>query len=821
MSTVQDIRYALRLLWKTPTFTLVAVLTLGLAIAANTVVFSVVNAVMIRPLPYPTPERLVRIDTQFPDQGFDKFWVSAPEYLALARDAHSYEALGAWTLDSVNLTGGQEPIAVEGAAVTASFWQTLGVSPKLGRVFDASEDTPGDPRAIVISYGLWRRSFGADPAVVGKTVHLDAVPVTVLGVMPEGFDFPNPTIDAWIPLRIDPVKARPANHYLTLTARLAAGVAPPAARAELGALAQAWGDADPHGHVIRPDRHPLVLASLTDDIVGPARVALLTLEAAVLFVLLIACANISNLLLARAEARSGEIAVRAALGATRARMARQFLTESVVLGVLGGAVGVALASWGLDLVIALLPEGLPRTHEIAIDGSVLLFALGTSMGASLLFGLSPILHAHGNLGEALRSATQRSVGTARKQLFRRALVVVEVGLAIVLVAGAGLMTRSFARLSQVDVGFEPRGLLTLDFQLDKRTYPKDEDADAFVTRLRDGATALPGVRSAALVFGTPPSRPVNANDFEIVGRTRAKTDPPWLIDYWQVVSEDALPTLGARLVAGRTIERTDVATSAAVVLVNEALARKYFPGEDPIGKRLVVSPGSSGKDKPDVVQTIVGVVADMKNGGIDAKVGSEVFLPVHQVSLIGFAPRAMKLVVRTDGDPRAHFGAMRAYVASADPNLPIAYLRTMDRVVYESIAKPRFVATLLAAFAGIALLMAAIGIYGVMSYTVERRTQELGVRMALGASAVQLEAMLVKQGLMLAVTGVLVGLGAAALLTALLGRWLSPLLFEVGSLDPVTYAITAPLMIVVAAIACWVPARRATLVHPMAALRHE
>jgi len=827
MTVRQDVHYALRLLWKTPTFAVVAVLTLGLAIAANTVVFSVVNAVMLKPLPYRAPEQLVRIDTQFPTQGFDKFWTSGPEYLALARDSRSYEGLAAWTLSRANLTGGQEPIAAEAAAVTASFAPVLGVAPALGRFFDEAEDAPGDPRAIVISDALWRRTFGADPSIVGKTVHLEAIPVTVVGVMPKGFDFPRAGTDVWVPLRLDPKKARPSNHYLTLTGRLGPGVTEAAARAELKALGDAWHEADPKGHTIGP-KHPMVLASLKGDVIGPVRPALLTLEAAVLFVLLIACANISNLLLARAEARSGEIAVRAALGATQARLVRQFLTESMVLGLLGCGVGVAMASWGLDGVVALLPEGLPRAQEIAIDGSVLVFALGVSLMTSLVFGLSPILHARGNLGEALRGATQRAVGSGKKQLFRRALVVVEVGLAIVLVAGAGLMARSFARLSRVDVGFEPRGLVTLGFQLDPRTYPTDGDVDALLSRLRDGAAALPGVRSAALVSGTPPSRSVDANDFEIVGHVQAMTDPPLGIDYWQMMSEDGLTTLGAHLVAGRAIARTDTATTEPVVLVNEAFARKFFPGESALGKRIVITPGSTGQGNPDVVQTIVGVVGDIKNGGIDAKAGAEVFVPVHQTMLINHGPwegvasaRSMKLVVRTDGDPRALFGSLRAYVASVDAALPIANMQTMDRVVAESIAKPRFVATLLAVFAGIALLMAAIGIYGVMAYTVERRTSELGIRMALGASAAQLKTMLVTQGLGLAGTGVIVGLAAAFGLTVALDRWLSPLLFEIGSLDPATYAVTAPLMIAVAAFACWVPARRATRIHPMAALRHE
>jgi putative ABC transport system permease protein len=815
---MQDIRFALRLLRKTPGFTLVCVLTLGLAIAANTVVFSVVNAVMLRPLPYRSPEALVRIDTQFHETHFDKFWVSPPEYLQLVKDSRSYESLGAWTLTNLNVTGGTEPVAVDAAATTASFFPTLGVQPMLGRFYDAGEDLPGDPRAIVISYGLWQRSFGKDPAIVGKTVRIDGAPVTVVGVMPKGFDYPQASIDVWVPVRIDPAKMQPGNHYLTIVARLRQGVAPGEARAELATLGDAWHAASPNQHTIRPN-HPMILTGLYDDMVEPVKVALLTLEAAVVFVLLIACANISNLLLARAEARSAEIAVRAALGASRGRLARQFLTESVVLGVFGAVAGVAMAVWGLDATVALLPDGVPRASEIRIDGTVLAFAMGASIAASLLFGLAPILHAYGNLGEALRGGTQRAVGSARKQLFRRALVVVEVGLAIVLVTGAGLMAKSFARLAQVDLGFEPRGTLVLAFQLDQRTYPKVEDVDALLTRLRNGAADVPGVRSAALVSGMPPVRQVMANDFEIVGKTHVKGETPWNVDFWQVMSEDALEVLGARLVAGRTIDKTDLATTQGVVLVNEAFAKKFFPGEDAIGKRLSLTADWPGR--PPSEQTIVGIVRDVKNRGIDATAGTEVFVPIHQTAQLGEAQRSVNLVVRTAGDPRAHFGAMRAFIASVDPSLPVAYLRTMDQVVYDSIAKPRFVATLLTVFAGIALLMAAIGIYGVMSYTVERRTHELGIRMAIGADAGRLKAMLVKQGLALAAAGVGFGICAALGVTALLGRWLAQLLFAVESVDPATYAVVVPLTLAVAAFACWVPARRATRIHPMNALRHE
>ncbi|HEY2509553.1 MAG TPA: ABC transporter permease [Polyangiaceae bacterium] len=822
MSILQDVRFALRQLRKAPTFTLVAMLTLGLAVAANTVVFSVVNAILIRPLPYPDAGRLVRIDTQFPTQHLDKFWVSGPEYLALSRDARSFESVGAWTTDSFNLTGSDQPLAVTTADASSTLLPTLGVAPLLGRYFDASEDTPGDPRAIVIGYGLWQRAFGADANVVGRTVGIDGIPVKVVGVMPKGFDFPVAGTDAWVPLRLNPATTRPGNHYLTLTARLKSGVGVEAARAELGALAVSWHEANPKAHVISPEDHPMILERLYDDVVGNVRLALLTLEAAVFFVLLIACANISNLLLARAEARSGEIAIRAGLGATRGRLIQQFLTESVVLGLLGAGVGVVLAVWGLDGTIALLPEGVPRAAEIALDPTILAFAVGISLFASLLFGIAPIVHARGNLGETARHAAQRATSSAKKQLLRRALVVVEVGLAIVLVAGAGLMVRSFSRLQQVNLGFDPTHVVTLDVQLPRRSYPTDDDVLNFWKRVREGAAALPGVKSATLMYGLPPQRDINANDFEIVGRpmSRAHDAPPLGIDYWQSAVDDFESTMGMRVVRGRPIQRTDEANAPGVVLVNEAFARKFFPGEEVLGKRIVVSPGAL-PGQPDPQQTIVGVVADVKNGGIDGPAGTEVFIPLRQMPQLGFAPRAMHLVVRTEGDPRALFGTLRTFIGSLDPNLPIAYLRTMDRVVSDVIAKPRFVTALLATFAGIALLMAAIGIYGVMAYTVEQRTAELGIRMALGADAGRLQSMLVKQGLALAGAGVGLGLVAAGGVSLGLERWLAHLLFEVGSLDPATYAIVITVTVGIAGVACYVPARRATRIHPMAAMRHE
>ena len=823
---LQDIRFALRLLGKNLGFTVVAITTLGLAVAANAVVFSIVHAILIRPLPFPEPERLVRISTQHERLSSDSYWpFSSHEYTELAAEAHTFQSMGAYDHEDMNLTGTDQPVPVHVATVTASFLPTLGVPPMLGRFFDESEDRPGDVRAIVLGYDLFTTVFGADASVVGRTVQFNSTPVTVVGVMPPGFEFPE-RAQLWAPIRIDLSKSTRGTHWLSVIGRLKPGIGLQAARDELRALMPAWATQHPKEDVIDPIRHPIAYQSLQEELVQPVRAALLTLQAAVLFVLLIACANISNLLLARAEARSGEIAVRAALGATQGRMARQFLTESLVLGTVGAGLGIVLAMWGLDAVMTLLPEGVPRAGEVQLDTAVLAFAVFVALGASLVFGLAPIVHTRGDLAGTLRAAGQRTTSAANKQLFRRMLILAQVALAIMLVTGAGLTMRSFVRLQKTELGFDPRGLVSLEVGLPTKSYPNDAARLAFWKRFRDGALSLPGVKAASLMSGLPPKRPLNWNSAQIVGQPPSADTVH--IDYWQIASEGYFETLGIPLRRGRLFDATDDENKPGVVVVNEMLANTLFPGEDALGKRLQVYNGSPVGESP-VEQTIVGIVGDSKQRGLEAKAGSEVYIPLRQISQIhnaapngeSFLPRSLHLMVRVDGDPRVMFPTLRAHVASLDENLAVAHMETMDRTVYEAIAKPRFVTTLLGCFAAVALLMAAVGIYGVMSYAVEQRTKELSIRMALGADAARLQRMLVLEGLRLAVVGMAVGLVMAGAGMFAFSRWAAKELFDVRGLDPVTYVLVMVVTGAVAALACYIPARRATLVHPMAAMRGE
>ena len=828
---LQDIRFALRLLVKNLGFTVVAITTLGLAVAANAVVFSIVNTILIRPLPYANPDRLVRAYTQFPSLGQEQFYLSAPEYLDLAHDARSYESVAAWHgLASKNLTGADQPVSVNAAYATSNLISTLGVSPMLGRFFDASESEPGDPRAAVLSYGLYNRVFGADRNIVGRTIYVDALPVTVVGVMPKGFAFPEKA-ELWLPLAIDPAQLasdrRYGNHRLEVMARLKPGVTLEEARAELDPLMRGWGAAHALPEdAVDPQTHPIILRELQPDKVGSVRVALWTLQAAVVFVLLIACANISNLLLARAEARSGEIAVRAALGASRTRIMRQFLTESLVLGLLGAGLGIVLAMWGLDAALAFLPDGVPRENEIRLDTTMLVFAVIVSMATSLVFGLAPILHTHGDLAATLRAAGQRTTDSLRKQLFRRVLIVVEVSLAIVLVIGAGLMIRSFVRLQRVDLGFDPRNLVTLEVQLPEKSYPADADVLGFWSRFRDGAERLPGVRSATLMRELPPKHRAIFNGFHIVGRTELPGQEP-NVDNWQFAGDEFFSTMSIGLVEGRLFVRTDDENAPPVVLVNQRMARKFWPNESPIGRRIEAFPIARAGESP-LQQTIVGIVADARQQGLDAPMAPELYFPLRQVGNYGdgskewsMVPRKLHLVLRADRDPRAMFGTLRAYVSSLDESLPVANLETMDDVLYEAVARPRFVTMLLTVFAGTALVMAAIGIFGVMSYSVERRTKELSIRMALGADAGRLQRMLVLEGLRLAALGIALGLAITGIMTVAFDHWIGRLLFDIGGLDPATYALVILITTGVAALACYIPARRATHIHPMTAMRHE
>ncbi|HTJ40931.1 MAG TPA: ABC transporter permease [Kofleriaceae bacterium] len=824
MSLVADVRFALRMMVKNLGVTAVLILTLGLGIGASTTIFSVVDSVVIKALPYPDSDRLVRLYSEFlPESGegaLHKFWISPPEYKVLTQECTSCASIGAYGLRSASIGGGDRPVRVPSVYATASLLPTIGVAPELGRWYSADEDKPGDPTAIVIGHDLWKDTFGGEADIIGKKVTWNAIPVTIVGVMPAGFDFPGPGTQVWVPARIKYDQDDWGSHNWNVIARLEDGVSIAQARSELDTIVEHLSkEGGPKIHRPDPKHHPLEMFWLKDEVVGSLSVTLWLLQAAVLFVLLIAVANLSNLLLARAEARGREIAVRQAIGATRRRLVRQFLTESVVLGLAGGALGILIAVWALDATVALLPSSAPRLHEIHLDTRALGFALACTLAASFVFGLAPILHTRvDDLHGALKDGSLRTSGTRSQRRLRRALVVSEVSLAVVLVIGCGMMIRSFMRLQQVDLGMKPDHVLTMQLQLHHKTYSNAQQSNAFWRRLEDKIRALPGVESMTLLDGTPPERPIIANDIAFPGKVEDKKGAPWNVDYWQPVGDDALPTLGIKLVSGRALAPSDDESAPPVVMINRAFARKFFPGEDPLGKEIWLTPWNDKSPH----QRIVGVVDDVKNGGLDKPAGTEVYFNLWQVGQVdtdGF--NQMTVAVRTSGDPMALAPAVQRAIAELDPTLPVSKVQSMDGVLWEAVARPRFLMFLLGAFAVLALVLAAVGIYGVMSYTVAQRTHEIGIRMALGATPKSVRWMVLRQAGGLTVVGVVIGLVAATIVSYALGAELSSMMFESERVEPITFALVGLVVIAASLVASYVPARRATRVQPTVALRSE
>lgn len=812
---IQDARFALRMLIKEPGLALVAILTLGVAIGANTTVFSVVNAVILQPLPYREPDRLVRLHSQFlGGLDYQRFWISGPEVVELGQQTKSYESLAAWAEGGSPVTGGNEPVRVPGAYVTGPFFETLGVEPELGRVLSREEDHPGDPTAVVLSHGLWQRAFGGDPDIIGRRIQIDATPVTVVGVMPESFAFPTRETELWAPLGRDLMKENRGGHFLNVVARLKPGVSLGQARADLDAFMAWQRDRHKEEHPMSGPGHPVIANSLYGETVAGAKWSLLLLQGAVAFLLLIATANIASLLLARAEARNREIAIRAAVGADRLRIVRQLMTESVVLGLLGAALGLAIAVWGVDLAVALLPEGAPRKQEISIDGWVLVVGVGCSLATSLLFGLAPALHARvDDLYHGLKEGGRTSTGGARLRV-RRGLVIVEIALAVVLVVGCGLMLRSFSRVQEVALGYDPKGLITMEIELPEKNYPKWQSVVAAWERLSGDVRKLPGVSGATLMTGMPPYRQVNANDIYFVGRPKSKDGPIWNVDYWQIVGDDYFETMGIRRVSGRPLDQK----MEPILLVNESMARKFWPNGDAIGKQVSVTSDEKGP-----FQTVAGIVSDVKQAGLDKPTGTELYITMRLAAEGDDkgAPRRMYLAVRSDSDPRVLVRSVRSVVSRFDPTLAVAEIRTMDEILWQAVARPRFFAVLLGGFAGIALLLAAIGIFGVMSYSISQRTRELGIRMALGEQPASVRRMVLREGMLLVGIGLVLGVVGAAALNIALSRVLGEMLFGVAALDPLTFVVVPILVAVIGGIACWLPAAKATRVDPILALRHD
>jgi putative ABC transport system permease protein len=800
-SLLQDLRYGLRRLSRSPGFTLVAVGALALGIGANTAIFSVVNAVLLRPLPYPEPEQLVQVYESRPRQNMTRVDVSPNEFLAWADEGGSFRQLAAVDFASFNLTGRGEPERVSGALVTASYFPLFGVRPAHGRAFLPEEDQPGRDNVVVLGHELWQQSFGADPAVVGRAVNLDGTACTVVGVMPQGFRLPQNAKLARPVAFTAQDRTRAGSHFLTVYGRLKPGVTGELAAAELAAVAGRLEQTFAQTNV----GHQVMLAPLHEELVGDVRPALLLLLGAVGLVLLIACANLANLLLARAAARRKEVAVRAALGASRWRIVRQLLAESVLLSGAGGAAGLLLAVWGVDLLVGLDPAGVQRVGAVSLDAGVFAFTAALSLLTGLLFGLAPALQASKtDFVETLKEGGRSSGGGPARSRLRSALVVAEVALTVVLLVSAGLLTKSFRRLLDVDPGLDPRGVLTLDLSLPDTKYAESHQVAAFYRQLLESVAALPGVEAAGAVSVLPLAGSDNSNFVQIEGRPPLPAGQA-LRAGRRNVSADYFKALRIPLKGGRGFADADSAEAPRVAVINEAMARAFFAGEDPLGKRL-----RTGDNNPWV--TVVGVVGDVRHRGLDVDVRPEMFFHAAQTP-----SREMTLVVRAAGDPLALVGAARERVLAVDRDQPVGNVKTMETWLAESLASRRFAVLLLGLFALVAAALAAVGLYGVVSYTVAQRTHELGLRLALGARPRDVLRLVIRQGMSMTLVGAVVGLVAALAFA----RLMSGLLFGVAAHDPATFVGVPVLLLAVALLACYVPARRATKVDPMVALRHE
>ena len=810
---MHDIRYAVRGLVQAPGFALVAILTLALGIGANSAIFSVVNGVVLTPLPYAEPDRLVFLTSAFPSMGFEQFWMSAPEYLEYREWNRSMEEVGAYNVGEVSVTGGDRPIRVQGAIATPSLFEVLGVPATRGRVFLEGDGDPGAESVVLISGELWQRAFGGRDDVVGSTLEIQGTPRTVVGVMPEGFDLDDNGIEVWRCLQLDP--ANPggrASHYLYTVGRLGDGMSIDGARSEMAALVESWPERFPDTHTPRPGVHYLQMEPLVDQVVGEVRPALMLLLGAVDFVLLIACANVGNLLLARAESRRKEIAIRTALGASRGRLARQFLTESVLLALIGGVTGLFVGAWGLRALLSTSPDSIPRLAEVGLDSSVLVFTLLISLVTGVLFGLAPMLHLSvRSIASSIREGGDRATAGSARQGLRRLLVVGEIALAVVLVIGAGLMLRSFSALQAVDPGFDPAGLLSFRLFLPASDYPDGNAQIGFHGELTRRLESIPGVVAVTGMSGLPPLRRLNANDTEFEGLERTEDSPPHNIDYYQGVALGYFEAMGIGVVEGRDFGPADIGPSAQLVaIINERAAQIFYPGESPIGRRLRPCCGDTFP-----WLTIVGVAGDVKQGGLDAATGTEFYFLNGQVAPTGFMSRTQNWVIRTEVPPTSIAGQARQAVWSIDSKLPLADLQTMEQVLSHSVARPRFLARLLGVFGGLALVLAAIGTYGVMSYTVAERMHEMGIRIALGARGDSVLRLVLGQGMKIALAGLVIGVAGAFALT----RLMSSILFGVGATDPVIFVAVPLILVLVAAAACLIPARRATRVDPIVVLR--
>ena len=816
----QDLRYGARMLQKNPAFTLVALLALALGIGANTAIFSVVNAVVLRPLPFKDPDRLVYVWETNPRIGLDRAIVSPPDFADWREQNGVFERISAFRTWFYRLSGGGEPEQVWGVRTSASFFELLGVEPQAGRTFLPEEEQPDRDQVVIISHGLWQRRFGADPNLVGHTITIDDRPFTVIGILSSDFDLfgGKRAYDIWMPFDFTRGQLSRDDYSLIVFARLKAEIGRERAQAEMSAIAERLGREYPATN----EGRGVKVITIHENQVLSLRPALLILAAAVGFVLLIACVNVANLLLARASSRQKEIAVRMALGATRSRLIRQLLTESLLLSSMGGAFGLVLASWGLDLLRAVLSSGvdeIPRADWIRIDPKVLGFTLLISLLTGVVFGLAPALQvSRPDLSEMLKDGGKSSAGGGRGPKLRDSLVVTEVALATVVLLGAGLMLRSFGKLMAVEPGFDPENVLTMQVWLPEPKYADGTKIVAFYQQTLERMREVNGVKSASSINFLPLSGWGDMTEFAIDGRAAAPSGQEPVAEY-RVIDSDYFRVMGIPLLKGRPFDKQDRDEAHGVALINHAMANRYWPDDEPLGKRIRPNfPETRTPWRPRAGKawlTVVGVVGDVrqiKDSGPLVEQHPEFYLPCAQ------NPSAlMTLVVRTDAEPMNLVSALRREVLAVDKYQPVTEIKSMKQFVSESVYRPRLNTELLSVFATVALILAVVGIYGVISYLVIQRTREVGIRLALGAQRRNVLAMVVGQGMKLSLAGVAIGLAGAFALTGVMRS----LLFGVSASDPFTYAVVALLLAAISLMACYVPARRAAKVDPTVALRCE
>lgn len=795
---IQDFRYALRQLRKSPGFTLVAILTLALGIGANSAIFSVVNGVLLRPLPFADADSLVRVFETVPQYG--RFSVAPPNFFDWRAQNSTFERIAAYSGSSATFVQDGNPERISGVSVSWDIFELLRVKPALGRGFTPEEDTPGNDGVIVISHGMWQRRFGGDRGVVGRAINLSGSSVTIVGVMPPPFYFPSREAEYWTPIALNPSANNRGAHFLGVIARLKDGASLRLASTDMETIAARLAQQYPENNA----KESAEVIPLLENVVRNIRPALLTLLAAVGLVVLIACGNVANLLLVRASVREKEIAIRTALGAGRGRLVRQMLAESVALAMAGGAVGLLLAYAALRPLQALSAGSIPRVEDVTIDAGVLVFTLAVSLLTGVIFGLVPAWQAlRANLNDVLKEGGRSSV-TGGGRWLRSSLVVAEVAISIVLLVGASLLLRSFSRVTGVDPGFRAENVLSFRVALPGNAYPNREARIAFFNSLLERLEAQPQVLSAAMVQ-TLPLRGRYVLSVTVQGRPAPPPGEEPSATY-RSISPHYFEAMGIPLLRGRAFTERDIVDAPLVAVVDEAFVRRHFPNENPIGQRLRMGNGTDG------FYEIVGIVGNVHHFGLDENTEPTMYAP-FPTDVFG----TMWIVARTQGDPLQLAGAARGVLRDLDPTLPAYSITSLAEVVSESVAQRRFSTLLLGLFALIALFLAAVGLYGVLAYTVSQRTQEIGVRMALGAGRGHLLRMVVGHGMRLALVGVAVGLAGALALA----RTVSAMLFEVTPFDPASYAATAAVLVGVAALACYVPARRAMRVDPIIALRYE